>query len=88
MPRNKEQLADLQRTEHGWCVQLIGSQAFRFYLAELASKHAREHQEVCAEQPRGSREFHAGRLSALTEAMQLIDKRYAALKPLVEVVPE
>ena len=73
------------RVEHSWCLQLKGSQAFAFFLAEVEKRFKVAMREVCAEAPSGSREFHAGRLSALTEAATLIEKKYAELAKQVEV---
>lgn len=75
-----------QRTEHGWLLQLRTSQAFAYYLSEVEKRAKLAMREVCAEDPKGTREFHAGRLSALTEAAALVEKKYKELKPLVEVV--
>jgi hypothetical protein len=62
------------------------SQAFAFYLSEVEKRAKLAMREVCAEIPQGEREFHAGRLSALTEVAALVEKNYKVLKPLVEVV--
>lgn len=62
------------------------SQAFAFYLSIIADRLAIAHREVCAEAS-PSREFHAGRLSALSEAAHAVERRYNTLKPIVEVVP-
>lgn len=72
-----------QRQQHGWALQLGGSQAFRFYLAQLAEKRNVAHREVCAAAS-PNREYEAGRLSAFTEAMELNDRIYKSLKPIVE----
>lgn len=88
MPRNPEAESDQERTQHAWCLQLLHSQAFGFYQNELGKLAKVAHREVCAESPQGSREFHAGRLSALTNALTLIDNRYATLKDKVEVLPQ
>jgi len=76
------------RVEHGWCLNLKTSQAFRFFLSELEQRQRVAMREVCAEAPSGSREFQAGRLSALAEAATLIDKKYAELAKHVEKVEE
>lgn len=78
--------SERQRVEHGWLLQLKTSQAFAFYLSELEKRMRVAMREVCAEIPQGSREFHAGRLSALSDAHTLVDKKYAELAKIVEVV--
>ena len=55
-------------------------------MSEVEKRAKLAMREVCAECPQGTREFHAGRLSALTEAAALVEKKYKELKPLVEVV--
>lgn len=76
-----------QTREHGWCLQLLGSQSFAFYLRELSKRQQIAHRDVCAEIPQGSRDYHAGRLAGISEAMDLVGRKYETLKPIVEVVP-
>lgn len=75
-----------QVAQHAFCLQLRDSAAFQWYIAELSKDAGLAHREVCAEVPRGSREFHAGRLSAFSEAIQFVDTKYNALKQKVEVI--
>lgn len=74
-----------QRVEHAWCMQLRGSQAFNFFLSELQKEWVIAHRELTAEVT-DNREYQAGRLNSLDKALQLIEKKYQKLKPIVEVV--
>lgn len=75
-----------QRVEHGHCNTLKHSPAFAFYLAELERRAGVAQRDVCAANPDGSRDYHAGRLAGLVEAAQYIEKKYRELAPIVEVV--
>lgn len=77
---------DRIRTEHGWCLQLKTSQAFRYYLDELEKRFKIAMRETCAASPTAERAYHAGQLAALTEASTLIEKRYKELAKQVEVI--
>lgn len=73
------------RTEHSYCVRLMGSDAFRWYADYLQS---RKDAAVSATIGRASdsREYNAGRAAGLEEALMLVSRRYAKLKDLVEVI--
>lgn len=77
---------DRIRTEHGWCLQLKTSQAFRYFLDELEKRYRIAMRETCAAEPTAERAYHAGQLAAFTEASTLIEKKYKELAQLVEVI--
>jgi len=81
----KREASERDRVEHGWCLQLKGSQAFAYYTKQLQDRMEHAHREVCAENS-PSREYHAGRLAAYGDALTLLDKRYTELARIVEVV--
>jgi hypothetical protein len=86
----QHEATDEQRQQHAWCLQLrqgAGAQAFAFYLSHLRQKQTIAHRNVCATSC-DSREFEAGRLSAFTDAVEFVEKKYVELAKLVEVVPE
>jgi len=82
---SQEQELERVRVEHSLLLALKNSQAFFYFLDLLEAKRAIAEREVTADVS-PNREFHAGRLSALNEAMSTVDKRYESLRELVEVV--
>lgn len=77
-----------QRAEHGHLNALRRSPSFQYFLRELERRQRSAQKNVCAEDPVGSRDYHAGRLAGLMESAAFVEKRYKELAPIVEVVEQ